>query len=555
MADHKPSFSDFMQSEPLLRALDELGYTTPTAIQEQSIPLLLEGHDLLGQAQTGTGKTAAFALPMLASIDLSVNRPQVLVLTPTRELANQVAEAFRSYARHLKGFNVATVYGGENMGVQLKELKRGCHVVVGTPGRIMDHLRRKSLKLQDLTGIVLDEADEMLNMGFIEDIDWILGHAPEQRQTALFSATMPAPIRKVACAHLKDPKQVTIKSERSTVDAIEQRYCVVKGFNKTDVLHRLLEFEEIDAAIVFSRTKSETVALTERLQSLGYKASAINGDMTQALRERSIDQLKKGIINIIVATDVAARGLDVPRISHVINYDLPFDAEAYTHRVGRTGRAGRSGKAVSFIYPRELGTLRRIEKSTRQRMEAYELPSNEELSKKRQTRFQNDLEAVMRKHDLSYFKKVLASLVERSAGESEEVAAALLYMAQKDQPLKVEMKSLPVPKAQKQQTKFDAKRPSKGRGVERDRGRDANMKEYRIDVGRSHGVKPGDIVGALMNEGGLEHGSVGRIQLFDNFSIVNLAIQAPPAECRRLAQLRVRQRPLRFRPAAQRKSR
>lgn len=405
-------FADLALSTPVMDALKRIGYEQPSPIQAEAIPHLLDGHDLIGTAQTGTGKTAAFALPLLSKIDLTVSGPQVLVLAPTRELAIQVAEAFKTYASSMKGFNVLPIYGGQAMDTQLRQLRRGVHVVVGTPGRVMDHLRRKTLKLDNLKTIVLDEGDEMLRMGFIEDVEWILEQTPEQRQVALFSATMPAPIRRVADKYLNSPKVVKIISKTSTVERIEQRFWMVSGLHKLDALTRILEVEDFDGIIMFVRTKALTVELAEKLEARGYSASAINGDMTQALRERTIGQLKKGQIDILVATDVAARGIDVARISHVVNYDIPYDTEAYVHRIGRTGRAGRTGKAILFVAPRERRLLRAIENATRQPIKPMELPTRQQVNEKRANDFKATLTQVMSNKKLDFFHQLIQSYIE-----------------------------------------------------------------------------------------------------------------------------------------------
>ncbi len=411
------TFSSLELSAPLLAALADVGYETPSPIQEACIPPLLAGHDLLGEAQTGTGKTAAFALPFLQRLDLELMQPQVLVLTPTRELAIQVAEAFQRYARHLPGFHVLPVYGGQGMGLQLRSLKRGVHVIVGTPGRVMDHLERKSLVLDQLTGLVLDEADEMLRMGFIDDVQWILEHTPATRQTALFSATMSDTIRRVARTHMREPREIKIKSATRTVAAIRQRYWQVTGTNKLDALTRILEVEEeLDAALVFVRTKTATVELADRLEARGYSAAALNGDMNQPLRERVIEQLKSGALDIVVATDVAARGIDVGRISHVINYDIPYDSEAYVHRIGRTGRAGRTGNAILFVAPREFRMLRTIERVTRQPIEPLTLPSRALVADRRVAQFRKQVAEVLKSEPMEFFAEVVAQLEQEHEG-------------------------------------------------------------------------------------------------------------------------------------------
>ncbi len=379
MSDPKasiPPFSELGLIQPLVDVLKEVGYETPSPIQAETIPLLLEGKDLIGQAQTGTGKTAAFALPLISNIDLKKLEPQILVLAPTRELAIQVAEAFQKYASKMKGFHVAPIYGGQSYDGQIRQLKRGCHVVVGTPGRVMDHMRKGTLKLKGLKALVLDEADEMLRMGFIDDVEWVLEQTPPTRQIALFSATMPAVIRKIADKHLTDPEHVTIKVKTTTAETIRQRYWTVSGHHKLDALTRVLEAETFDGMIIFVRTKNAAVELSEKLEARGYASSPLTGDLDQKMRERTVDRLKKGQLDILVATDVVARGLDVERITHVINYDVPYDTESYTHRIGRTGRAGRQGDAILFIAPREQRMLGSIERATRQKNEKLELPSN-----------------------------------------------------------------------------------------------------------------------------------------------------------------------------------
>jgi len=353
-----PSFRDLALSEPVLRALADVGYESPSPIQAATIPVLLSGADMLGQAQTGTGKTAAFALPALSRIDLSGHEPQVLVLVPTRELALQVSEAFQRYAAHIKGFHVLPIYGGQSYQPQLNALRRGVHVVVGTPGRVIDHMNRGTLKLTGLTMLVLDEADEMLRMGFVDAVESILEQTPPRRQVALFSATLPAPIRRIAQKHLRSPVEVTIKSKTTTATNIRHRFWLVSGMHKLDALTRILEAETFDGMLVFTRTKHSTVELAEKLEARGFAAAPLNGDIPQQQRERTVARLKAGQIDILVATDVAARGLDVERIGHVVNYDVPYDTESYVHRVGRTGRAGRKGEAILFIAPRERNTPR-----------------------------------------------------------------------------------------------------------------------------------------------------------------------------------------------------
>ncbi len=430
-------FGQLALSTPILRALEEAGYETPSPIQAAGIPVILEGHDLLGQAQTGTGKTAAFALPLLERLELSNKQAQVLVLTPTRELAIQVAEAFQAYARHLPGLHVLPIYGGQSMAIQLKQLRRGVHVVIGTPGRIMDHLRRQTLDLSALRSLVLDEADEMLRMGFLEDVEWILEHTPPQRQVALFSATMPDAIRKVARRHLHQPREIKIESRTSTVAAIKQKYWQVGGLHKLDALTRILEVEDFDAAIVFVRTKTASVELAEKLEARGFASAALNGDMSQALRERTIEQLKNGRHDIVVATDVVARGLDVKRITHVFNYDIPYDTEAYVHRIGRTGRAGREGTAILFVSTRETRMLRAIERATRQPIERMRLPSRDDISNRRVERFKQQILDTLENETLDFFHPIIEQLQREHAVDASHIAAALAFQLQKERPLQL----------------------------------------------------------------------------------------------------------------------
>jgi len=517
------SFSEMAIAKGVLQAIEEIGYEQPTPIQAASIPPLLVGDDLIGMAQTGTGKTAAFALPLLSNIDLGKKLPQVLVLTRTRELTIQVAEAFQRYASKLKGFHVLPIYGGQEYGTQLRQLKRGAHVVVGTPGRVMDHLRRKSLNLGEISSLVLDEADEMLRMGFLEDVEWILEHTPEDRQTALFSATMPKEIRKVARKYMKSATEVKIASKTSTGENIEQSYWMVSGTNKLDALTRILEVEPIDAMLIFVRTKTATVELAEKLEARGYPASALNGDMSQQLRERTITRLRNKKLDILVATDVAARGIDVTRISHVLNYDIPHDSEAYIHRVGRTGRAGRSGKAILFVAPREKRLLHTIEKATRQPLTRMELPSGEAITAQRIDLFKQTLTDTLMQHDLSFFDEMLAGYSHDNDVAPEDIAAALAYLCQKKRPLKVKFADLKTRQKHTSNRNRDAgndhTRKEHGRSKKRS---DMNMLRYRIAVGRKHEARPGDIVGAIANEAGLDSKHIGQIKLYDEFSIIDL---------------------------------
>ncbi len=552
MSSPSESFAQLALAAPILRALDDIGYESPSPIQAESIPHLLEGRDLLGQAQTGTGKTAAFALPLLNNIDLSQKNPQLLVLAPTRELAIQVAEAFQSYARHLKGFHVLPIYGGQSMDTQLRQLKRGAHVIVGTPGRVMDHLRRKTMSLAGLKSLVLDEADEMLKMGFIDDVEWILEQTPDTRQIALFSATMPDVIRKVANRYLKNPKMVKIKSESTTVDTIDQKYWQVSGLHKLDALTRILEVEELDAAIIFVRTKNSTAELAQKLEARGYSCAALSGDITQALRERTVNQLKKGVIDIIVATDVAARGLDVPRISHVINYDIPYDTEAYVHRIGRTGRAGRKGTAILFVAPRETRMLRAIERATNKKIERMQLPSIEAVSSKRVTEFKQQILDTIESEDLTFFNEVLMQIETEQNISPNDVAAALTYLLQKERPLMPKAQAMPKDRKARDRTADNRDRPREKRPAPGSLGKarrlkkhpEVEMARYRIEVGKMHEASPGDIVGAIANEAEIDSQYIGDIKLYDDFSTVDLPADMPADIFQLLKKARVRQQAL-----------
>ncbi|MGO0305699.1 DEAD/DEAH box helicase [Endozoicomonas acroporae] len=542
------TFADLPLSEAVIKAVQDVGYESPSPIQAQSIPHLLEGRDLLGLAQTGTGKTAAFALPLLSAIDLKQRDPQVLVLTPTRELAIQVAEAFQRYARHMKGFHVLPVYGGQDMRGQLRSLQRGAHVIVGTPGRVMDHLRRESLKLDSLKTVVLDEADEMLRMGFVDDIEWIMEQTPADRQVALFSATMPYQIRKIADTHLKEPATVEIKAKTATVDTITQKVCMVSGFHKLDALTRILEVESFDAMIIFVRTKTATVELAEKLEARGFAAAALNGDMSQALREKVVDRLKKKSLDILIATDVAARGLDVERMSHVVNYDIPYDTEAYVHRIGRTGRAGRQGTAILFATHRERRMLRAIESATRQRIDTMRLPSMSDVRDIRIRQFKEDVvKAMDMGEELDVFREIVAELEQENALSYEDMAAALCFMAQKERPF-------PDAKEPEQPRREGRDRGDRDRGERRrdgerrgERGRERNndgMVRYRVELGRDQGINPGDLVGAIANEGKISGQSIGHIRLFDNCSSVYLPEGMDKTVIEALKGARIRNRPM-----------
>ena len=526
--DTVTAFNQLALSKPLLKALEEVGYETPSPIQAATIPLLLEGRDVLGQAQTGTGKTAAFALPILSGLDLKQKDPQVLVLAPTRELAIQVAEAFQKYARHLKGFHVLPVYGGQDYRTQLHALKRGVHVVVGTPGRVMDHMRRGTLKLDKLSTLVLDEADEMLRMGFIDDVEWVLEQSPADRQIALFSATMPQQIRRIATKHLNNPEQITIKTRTTTVETIRQRFWPVSGVHKLDALTRILEAEHFDAMLIFVRTKTATAELSEKLEARGYASAPLNGDIPQNQRERTITNLKKGNLDIIVATDVAARGLDVERISHVVNYDIPYDTEAYVHRIGRTGRAGRQGDAILFVAPRERRLLSAIEKATRQKIDIMELPSTELINDKRIAKFQQRITDTLANEDLGLFSQLIEQYQQEHNVPAVEVAAALAQLLQGDTPFLLQNK--PQRKADNSWNKDDRKPHGKyERPSRKEAPPEQGMKRYRIEVGHNHKVKPGNIVGAIANEAGIDSQHIGRINIHENYSLIDLPEGMPNA--------------------------
>ena len=551
-------FDQLALSAPVLKALQDVGYETPSPIQTQTIPLLLQGRDVLGQAQTGTGKTAAFALPILTNLDLQQKDPQALVLAPTRELAIQVAEAFQTYAGHIKGFHVLPVYGGQDYSGQIRALKRGVHVVVGTPGRVMDHMRRGTLKLDALTTLVLDEADEMLRMGFIDDVEWILEQTPAKRQIALFSATMPKEVRRIATAHLNNPEQVTVAMKTATADAIRQRYWPVTGMqNKLDALTRILESETFDAMLIFVRTKLATVELADKLSARGFAAMALNGDIAQKQRELTVSKLKSGKLDILVATDVAARGLDVERISHVINYDIPYDTEAYIHRIGRTGRAGRSGDAILFVTNREKRLLNAIEKATRTPIELMEMPSTELINNKRLAQFKQVITDTLATEDLALFTSLVEQYQQETGVPAVNIAAALAKLLQGDEPLLLEAKpgrDRPVFRGDEREDSRPPRREREGRRESRnDAGRESRkdrpenaghdskrseprhkhsrpeegMERFRLEVGHIHQVKPGNIVGAIANEAGLDSQYIGVINIYDDYSTVDLPVDMP----------------------------
>ena len=526
--DTRVSFDQMSLAEPILKAVRKAGYETPSPIQERSIPPLLAGKDLLGVAQTGTGKTAAFSLPLLSRLDESVKGAQILVLAPTRELALQVSEAMEGFAENLPKLRVVAVYGGTGYGEQIREFKRGTQVVVGTPGRVMDHIEKGYLKLNNLQALVLDEADEMLSMGFIDDIEWILEHTPKERQTALFSATMPKPIRKLAEKHLREPEEVTIKVKAENSPNIRQRFIKVRQHEKREMLTRLLEIEKFEAMLIFARTKNATMEIAEKLQGKGYPAEPLNGDMPQNLREKTVDRLKRGKISVLVATDVAARGLDVDRISHVLNYDAPFDLESYTHRIGRTGRAGREGDAIIFITNKEMRMLNAIERTLKVPCDQYVFPTLEEMNERKEEEFFTKIEQGM-KGDLDDYRKALQRYLEESGKDTLEVAAALAFLEAGKKALRYENMPTSSSRKHRREDRQDRDQPNRRDSSRRgDRSeRDGNLQSYRLEVGEYHGAQKGDIVGAIANEVGLDPQNMGKIRMFKDHTFIDLPKDMP----------------------------
>ncbi|GAA4264899.1 DEAD/DEAH box helicase [Frondihabitans peucedani] len=556
-ADSAPAtttFADLGLSDAVLKAVRDIGYEVPSAIQAATIPTLLAGRDVVGLAQTGTGKTAAFALPILSRLDASAKKPQALVLSPTRELALQVCEAFEQFASGMRGVHVLPIYGGQAYGVQLSALRRGVHVVVGTPGRIMDHLAKGTLDLSELKYLVLDEADEMLKMGFAEDVETILADTPDDKQVALFSATMPPQIRRISKQYLNDAEEITVKNKTTTSANTTQRYLMVSYPQKVDALTRILEVENFEGMIVFVRTKSETETLAEKLRARGYSAAAISGDVAQAQRERTVNQLKSGKLDILVATDVAARGLDVDRISHVVNYDIPIDTESYVHRIGRTGRAGRSGAAISFVTPRERRLLGAIEKATRQPLTQMQLPSVEDVNVTRLARFDDAItEALSQQTRIAAFRDIVGHYVEHHDVPEADVAAALAVVAQGDTPLLLDpaderpaRRERGLDDSDRAPRSFD--RDDRGERPERRPRTTKPMSPYRIEVGRRQRVEPRQIVGALANEGGLSREDFGAIQIRPDFSIVELPADLSPSVLDKLVDTRISGKLIEIRP-------
>ncbi|MDY3589405.1 DEAD/DEAH family ATP-dependent RNA helicase [Enterobacter asburiae] len=565
MAEFETTFADLGLKAPILEALNDLGYEKPSPIQAECIPHLLSGRDVLGMAQTGSGKTAAFSLPLLNNIDPDLRAPQILVLAPTRELAVQVAEAMTEFSKHMRGVNVVALYGGQRYDVQLRALRQGPQIVVGTPGRLLDHLKRGTLDLSKLSGLVLDEADEMLRMGFIEDVETIMAQIPDGHQTALFSATMPEAIRRITKRFMKNPQEVRIQSSVTTRPDISQSYWSVYGMRKNEALVRFLEAEDFDAAIIFVRTKNATLEVAEALERSGYNSAALNGDMNQALREQTLERLKDGRLDILIATDVAARGLDVERISLVVNYDIPMDSESYVHRIGRTGRAGRAGRALLFVENRERRLLRNIERTMKLTIPEADLPNADLLGKRRLEKFAAKVQQQLESSDLDQYRALLSQIQPVAEGEEldmETLAAALLKMAQGERSLIVPPDAPMRPKREfrDRDDRFERRgdrndrndrgprgdRPERG-GEDRPRRerRDAgDMELYRIEVGRDDGVEVRHIVGAIANEGDISSRYIGNIKLFASHSTIELPKGMPGEVLQHFTRTRILNKPM-----------
>ncbi|HDR2708405.1 MULTISPECIES: DEAD/DEAH family ATP-dependent RNA helicase [Enterobacter] len=565
MAEFETTFADLGLKAPILESLNDLGYEKPSPIQAECIPHLLAGRDVLGMAQTGSGKTAAFSLPLLNNIDPDLRAPQILVLAPTRELAVQVAEAMTEFSKHMRGVNVVALYGGQRYDVQLRALRQGPQIVVGTPGRLLDHLKRGTLDLSKLSGLVLDEADEMLRMGFIEDVETIMAQIPEGHQTALFSATMPEAIRRITRRFMKEPQEVRIQSSVTTRPDISQSYWSVYGMRKNEALVRFLEAEDFDAAIIFVRTKNATLEVAEALERSGYNSAALNGDMNQALREQTLERLKDGRLDILIATDVAARGLDVERISLVVNYDIPMDSESYVHRIGRTGRAGRAGRALLFVENRERRLLRNIERTMKLTIPEADLPNADLLGKRRLEKFAAKVQQQLESSDLDQYRALLSQIQPTAEGEEldmETLAAALLKMAQGERSLIVPPDAPMRPKREfrDRDDRFERRgdrndrndrgprgdRPERG-GEDRPRRerRDAGeMELYRIEVGRDDGVEVRHIVGAIANEGDISSRYIGNIKLFGTHSTIELPKGMPGEVLQHFTRTRILNKPM-----------
>ena len=549
MTETKMTFKDLGLPEFILNAVSDLGFETPSPIQQICIPHLLEGRDVLGMAQTGSGKTAAFSLPILAQIDPTEKHPQLLVMAPTRELAIQVADACEQFVKYAKGINIVTLYGGQRYDIQLRALKQGAQVVVGTPGRILDHLRRGTLSLAELKAIVLDEADEMLRMGFIDDVETVMAELPEHHQTALFSATMPEPIRRITKRFMNDPQEVKIKATQQSAPDIAQSCWYVHGFRKNDALLRFLEVEDFDAAIIFTRTKTGTLDVTELLEKHGFRAAALNGDMTQQLREQTLDRLRSGSLDIVVATDVAARGIDIERISLVVNYDIPLDAESYVHRIGRTGRAGRSGRALLFVEPRERRLLRNVEHLIKKNIEEVELPNHEVLQACRRKKFKDKITAQLEHHDLDLYRELLEDMFTADQSQ-EDIAAAMMMLLQGKQKLILPPDPVVDKKARRDRNergdRRENPRSAERRGERKGYGSPQPMDLYRIEVGRGDGVEVRHIVGAIANEGDINSRYIGHIKLYDDYSTIELPQGMPKELLQQFAKTRVLNKQMRM---------
>ncbi|WP_294911531.1 DEAD/DEAH family ATP-dependent RNA helicase [Tatumella sp. UBA2305] len=550
MTDIQTTFADLGLNESILSALNDMGYVKPSPIQAACIPHLLEGRDVLGMAQTGSGKTAAFSLPLLNNIDPALRAPQILVLAPTRELAVQVAEAATEFSKHMRGVNVLALYGGQRYDVQLRALRQGPQIVVGTPGRLLDHLKRGTLDLSNLRGLVLDEADEMLRMGFIEDVETIMAQIPDGHQTALFSATMPEAIRRITRRFMKDPQEVRIQSSITTRPDISQSYWTAYG-RKSDALVRFLEAEDFDAAIIFVRTKNATLEVAETLERSGYNSAALNGDMNQSLREQTLERLKDGRLDILIATDVAARGLDVERISLVVNYDIPLDAESYVHRIGRTGRAGRAGRALLFVENRERRLLRNIERTMKLTIPEVELPNADLLSSRRQTKFAERVQQQLESSDLDQYRALLEKLSPQEDLDMETLAAALLKMAQGERPLIVPADAPRPPRREFRdrddrggRDRDDRRGNRDGDRPRRERRDVGDMQMYRIEVGRDDGVEVRHIVGAIANEGDISSRYIGNIKLFGSHSTIELPKGMPGEVLQHFTKTRILNKPM-----------
>lgn len=542
-------FSDLGLPDSIVNTVDKLGYTTPTPIQQEIIPHLLAKRDVVGQAQTGTGKTAAFALPLLSKLSKSKKQiPQILVLTPTRELAIQVADSFQSYCPKGSGVKVLPVFGGQDYSIQLKQLRRGAHIIVGTPGRVIDHIKRATLKTENLEMVVLDEADEMLRMGFLDDVNWILEQLPSTRQTALFSATMPAKIRKIAKQYLSDPIEVKIAAQSMTANTVDQRFLVTPGgfFGKVSALEKILETETFEAMLIFVRTKQQTVELADKINTFSnYRATALNGDIQQSQRQRTLEQLKADKIDILVATDVAARGLDVNRITHVINFDIPFDTEAYVHRIGRTGRAGKNGHAILFVTPRERASLRSIIKATSQKIPEMALPTTAEINKSRIARFKAKMNEILQRdipEDITFYETLLTDYLRENGEDPVRVAAALAHLSHGEKPLL--LKDSPS-RHQEKRANSRKNRPSGKKNSHHNKSSDVQLppedglERFRVELGNTHGVKPGNIVGAIANEADIDAKYIGRISIYDKYSTVDLPFGMPDTVLHHLHRARI----------------